>query len=829
MGTGVSKESRQQSKLNKQSRRSKRATKATTATVFSVTPEVAMGARVSATRHRNDSYVRNFPPPVLIYDVRSDAAGLPTGWEIVTWNFQHSVPESFIKLAIEASITAKRTREPAHFEFQFESESPRVLGGAKPPTCVCVFHCGTSAQGQDRFSMYTSSTGIKSSSPKTPRQAAGNEEELACLRAELKQCQDELEQFKRKSGGIESLKDELERVAQKYETEVASYKKELAKCQDEVRKSQDEVVRNKASSEAMVKEKAKEQLKINEEIKEASKAKTQFLATMSHEIRTPLSVVIATTNLLVNTALSTEQSEMVHSIRSCGEYLLVLVNNILDVSKLEASLLVLDQSEFSLKTTLEEAMDIMAQDARRKKIDLVFDVAPEVPALLIGDPFRLRQVLINLLSNATKFTQENGSVFFAAQLVDPVDESGQCTVQISVTDTGVGIPEDGHSKLFQIFTQYDASTTRKFGGSGLGLAISKRLVEMMAGNIWFESTPGKGTTFYFTVRVKVVQPHVPAPTPFCLLGAMWYKNQEWPDIIAIGKSEHLNHVIKAKLARPQARTSSLTGLDNIMDAIDKSRKTVLMIDEDVWSEAPKERKLQIVQSTVEGIVLMSHEPKGANPNGCEKKTKPGLNRVSFLRKPFKDLMLAECVANCLGQTISEVKKNVVSVCPLAAKMKRGILLATKYPLKILVADDNKMILQVMKKSLANLGYKDVKTVENGKEAIDELNSNHYDVILMDMQMPVMDGCEAAQQIRKTYNQCCHIIALTANAFTEDRERCISAGMCSYMSKPVRMDVLKQELKLAFRELHSDFSTCICKMTGDSSPSSSHSARSPIPL
>lgn len=580
----------------------------------------------------------------------------------------------------------------------------------------------------------------------------------------------------------------------------------------------------------MVKEKAKEQLKINEEIKEASKAKTQFLATMSHEIRTPLSVVIATTNLLANTALTSEQSEMVHSIRSCGEYLLVLVNNILDVSKLEASLLVLDQSEFNLKTTMEESMDIMAQDARRKKIDMVFDVAPEVPALLIGDPFRLRQVLINLLSNATKFTQENGSVFFAAQLVDPVDDSGQCTIQISVSDTGVGIPEDGHSKLFQIFTQYDASTTRKFGGSGLGLAISKRLVEMMSGNIWFESTPTKGTTFYFTVRVKVVQPHVPAPTPFCLLGAMWYKNQEWPDIIAVGKSDHLNHVIKAKLARPQAHTSSHNNLDNIMEAIDKSHKTVLMIDEDLWSEAPKEKKLQIVQSSVEGIVLMSHEPKGGNTG--DKKTKPGLNRVSFLRKPFKDAMLAECVANCLGQTINEVKKNVVTVCPLAAKMKRGILLASKYPLKILVADDNKMILQVMKKSLANLGYKDVKTVENGKEAIDELNSTPYDIILMDMQMPIMDGCEAAQQIRKTYNQCCHIIALTANAFTEDRERCISAGMCSYMSKPVRMDVLKQELKLAFRELHSDFSTCICKMTGDASPSSVRSpssTRSPIPL
>jgi len=157
------------------------------------------------------------------------------------------------------------------------------------------------------------------------------------------------------------------------------------------------------------------------------------------------------------------------------------------------------------------------------------------------------------------------------------------------------------------------------------------------------------------------------------------------------------------------------------------------------------------------------------------------------------------------------------VCPLAAKIKRGILLSSKYPLNILVADDNKMILQVMKKSLATLGYQNVKTVENGQQAIDELKSTPYDVILMDMQMPVLDGCEAAQQIRKTHNIPCHIIALTANAFTEDRERCITAGMCSYMSKPVRMDVLKQELKLAFKELHSEFSTCICKMTGGASP------------
>jgi len=292
---------------------------------------------------------------------------------------------------------------------------------------------------------------------------------------------------------------------------------------------------------------------------------------------------------------------------------------------------------------------------------------------------------------------------------------------------------------------------------------------------------------------------------------MWYKNQEWPDIIAVAKSEHLQHVIKTKLSRPQARTSSHTTLDKIMDAIDKTRKTVLMIDNELWAEASKETKLDIVQSNVMGIVLMGCEVKGSQG---EKKAKAGLNRVSFLRKPFKDAMLAECVANCLGQTISEVKKNVVTVCPLAAKIKRGILLATKYPLNILVADDNKMILTVMKKSLATLGYKDVKTVENGQQAIDELAKTPYDVILMDMQMPVMDGCEAAQQIRKIHDQPCHIIALTANAFTEDRERCIAAGMCSYMSKPVRMDVLKQELKLAFRELHSDFSTCICKMTSN---------------
>lgn len=778
---------------------------------FGMTAETQSG--VMRVLPRKNSLVRSLPPPELVYDVRSDSVGTPIGWEIVVWNFQHSVPENFIKLAIDASILAKQTQGPAHFEFQFADS--QEIEGKKPVTFVSVFHAGTSAQGQDRFAMYCSvsrlvGTGLYASdvsSAQVAQQAVTSTAlEVNELRDELRRCQEELGRCRRELSSKNS--------------EVTQVRKDIERCKDEVRVSQEAMT----NSEAKAKENAQEHAKANEEIKEASKAKTQFLATMSHEIRTPLSVVIATTNLLINTALSQEQSEMVNSIRSCGEYLLVLINNILDVSKLEASLLVLDQSEFSLKSTMEESMDIMAQDARRKKIDLVFDVAPEVPAMLIGDPFRLRQVLINLLSNATKFTNEGGSIFFAAQLVDPVDESGQCTVQVSVTDTGVGIPPDGHSKLFQIFTQYDASTTRKFGGSGLGLAISKRLVEMMSGNIWFESTPNQGTSFYFTVRVKVVQPYVPAPTPFCLLGAMWYKNQEWPDIIAVGRSEHLQLVIKTKLARPQARTSSRHNLEDIPDSIDKTRKTILMIDEDIWNASSKEKKLGIVQSNVEGIVLMAFDLKNAPNTG---KAKPGLNRVSFLRKPFKDVQLAECVAHCLGQTISEVKKNVVSVCPLAAKIKRGILLSTKYPLNILVADDNKMILQVMKKSLATLGYQNVKTVENGQQAIDELRSIPYDVILMDMQMPILDGCEAAQLIRKTYNLPCHIIALTANAFTEDRERCIGAGMCSYMSKPVRMDVLKQELKLAYRELHSDFSTCICKMTSSSSPKEKVAAAIPL--
>lgn len=813
MGTGVSKDGGRRLGHGK----NKKQKKNTTATIYTLTPEQPVAQR--SYPRRKESIVKNLPPPVLVYDVQSDSNGVPSGWDIVMWNFQHSVPESFIKLAIEASMSAKRINGPAHFEFAFQDTPPNE----DPITCVCVFYAGTSAQGQDRFLMYCSpGTGVKhlkstSKSPKSPKSSEAGElreaqEALRRCQDELRACQDELAKSKSettiKKGGD---------MQRQYEAELSHCKKQIESYKAEMKVTHEEMLRSVAQAEEMAQEKVKEHAKINEEIKEASKAKTQFLATMSHEIRTPLSVVIATTNLLANSALSAEQSEMVHSIRSCGEYLLVLVNNILDVSKLEASLLVLDQSEFMLKATMEEAMDIMAQDARKKNIDMVFDVAPEVPPLLVGDPFRLRQVLINLLSNATKFTLEGGSVFFNAQLVDPVDSSGQCTIQISVTDTGVGIPPDGHSKLFQIFTQYDASTTRKFGGSGLGLAISKRLVEMMSGNIWFESTPNTGTTFYFTFRVKVVEAYVPAPTPFCLLGAMWYKNQEWPDIIAVARSEHLQHVIKAKLSRPQARTSSYFSLDKITEAIDKTRKTVLMIDNDLWNETSKENKLEIVQSSVEGIVLM-----GCDAKGCQsgKKVKPGLNRVSFLRKPFKDVMLAECVANCLGQTISEVKKNVVTVCPLAAKIKRGILLATKYPLNILVADDNKMILQVMKKSLATLGYKDVKTVENGQQAIDELATTPYDVILMDMQMPVLDGCEAAQQIRKTHDQSCHIIALTANAFTEDRERCIAAGMCSYMSKPVRMDVLKQELKLAYRELHSEFSTCICKMTGGSAPSNS---------
>ncbi len=584
-----------------------------------------------------------------------------------------------------------------------------------------------------------------------------------------------LKQVKRLMHVVDAFhsQDELPEPLPESDNELAVLDKTIRDSAKAVAKSRSKLRELNATLEQRVKHRTSELVKVRDQALEASRAKSEFLANMSHEIRTPMNGVIGMTDLLKDTDLNPEQQHSVGIIRSSGELLLGIINDILDFSKIEAGRIDLEELPFDIGSAVADVAEVLAERVQSKHLEMILDIDPELPQEVIGDPVRLRQVLTNLLGNAVKFTQE-GEIRMVAKVLGVKDD--RVRLMVRVEDTGIGIEEEACAKIFESFAQADNSTTRKFGGTGLGLTISRRLVELMGGELKVESEVNVGTAFFFEIEFKISESAQQAPVRL-------QDQFKGVRVLVVDDNATNRAILASQLMRWGMKVTLAHDGPNALETVVRHRQAgtmfqIALIDYQMpmmngvqllnkLTRYTKSDDMHIAMLT--SMTLRSSEEKEIKDLLDYKLTKPV--RKEHLKAAISDMLSGEGVA---GNASSDAEQLI----DFSGR-------------RVLLAEDNHVNRVVARRMLEKVGVT-VFVAENGKEAVEQVSAKAFDLVLMDCQMPVMDGYSAARELRRR-GATVPIVAMTANALAGDRQLCLDAGMDDYISKPVKQGKLQRML------------------------------------